>query len=82
MVSPIGLSVSTKLAPSAYRAQMMALYFFGPALGSSLSGVLANYYTPDTEVAYFLITGGIAVAVGFGMILMSRWTLARMGSVR
>lgn len=82
LVSPIGLSVSTKLAPSAYRAQMMALYFFGPALGSSLSGVLANYYTPDTEVAYFLITGGIAVAVGIGMILMSRWTLARMGSVR
>lgn len=82
LVSPIGLSVSTKLAPAAYRAQMMALYFFGPALGSSLSGVLANFYTPENEVPYFLITGGIAILVGLGMLAMSRWTLQRMGSVR
>ena len=82
LVSPIGLSVSTKLAPAAFRAQMMALYFFGPALGSALSGVLANYYSPANEVPYFLISGGIAIAIGLGMIAVSRWSLARMGAAR
>jgi proton-dependent oligopeptide transporter, POT family len=31
LLSPIGLSVTTKLAPEAFRAQMMALYFFRSA---------------------------------------------------
>jgi POT family proton-dependent oligopeptide transporter len=41
LLSPIGLSVTTKLAPEAFRAQMMALYFFSVGLGTSMSGVLA-----------------------------------------
>ncbi len=44
LLSPIGLSVTTKLAPEAFRAQMMALYFFSVGLGTSMSGVLAKYY--------------------------------------
>lgn len=82
LVSPIGLAVSTKLAPSAFRAQMMALYFFGPALGSSLSGLLANFYTPENEVTYFLVTGGSAILIGCGMLCVGRWTRARMGEAR
>ena len=44
LLSPIGLAVTTKLAPQAFRAQMMALYFFSVGLGTSMSGVLARYY--------------------------------------
>ena len=38
MLSPIGLSVTTQLAPNAFRAQMMALYFFSVGLGTAMSG--------------------------------------------
>ena len=34
MISPIGLAVTTQLAPQAFRAQMMALYFFSVGLGT------------------------------------------------
>jgi POT family proton-dependent oligopeptide transporter len=54
LLSPIGLSVTTKLAPEAFRAQMMALYFFSVGLGTSMSGVLARYYDPAHE----LLTSG------------------------
>jgi proton-dependent oligopeptide transporter, POT family len=64
MLSPIGLSVTTKLAPEAFRAQMMALYFFSVGLGTALSGVLARYYAPEHELAYFGILGLVAVAAG------------------
>ncbi|MEG8178251.1 MFS transporter [Nocardia terpenica] len=64
MLSPIGLSVTTKLAPETFRAQMMALYFFSVGLGTAMSGVLSGFYRTDREVPYFGITGLIAVAVG------------------
>ncbi|MCV7169715.1 MULTISPECIES: peptide MFS transporter [Mycolicibacterium] len=64
LLSPIGLSVTTKLAPEAFRAQMMALYFFSVGLGTSMSGVLAGYYDPAREFAYFGILGVVAIAVG------------------
>jgi POT family proton-dependent oligopeptide transporter len=64
MISPIGLAVTTQLAPQAFRAQMIALYFFSVGLGTSLSGVLANYYDPAREFAYFGILGVVAIAAG------------------
>ncbi|WP_445170858.1 peptide MFS transporter [Mycolicibacterium sp. Dal123E01] len=64
MLSPIGLSVTTQLAPNAFRAQMMALYFFSVGLGTAMSGVLSGYYSPDSELAYFGILGAVAIAVG------------------
>jgi len=71
MLSPIGLSVTTQLAPNAFRAQMMALYFFSVGLGTALSGVLAGYYDPRHEFEYFGIIGGVAVLVGLVV-----WVLA------
>ena len=64
MLSPIGLSVTTQLAPDAFRSQMMALYFFSVGLGTAMSGVLARYYDADHEFAYFGIIGAVAVVVG------------------
>lgn len=64
MLSPIGLSVTTQLAPNAFRAQMMALYFFSVGLGTAMSGVLARYYDSAHEAAYFGIIGAAAVLVG------------------
>jgi POT family proton-dependent oligopeptide transporter len=81
MISPIGLSVTTKLAPQAFRAQMMALYFFSVGLGTSMSGVLAGYYDPAREFAYFGILGVVAVAVGLVVFAMSRWISSLMEGV-
>jgi POT family proton-dependent oligopeptide transporter len=71
VLSPIGLSVTTQLAPNAFRSQMMALYFFSVGLGTALSGVLSRYYAPDHEFAYFGFIGGVAIAVGLVV-----WALA------
>ena len=64
LLSPIGLSVTTQLAPNAFRAQMMALYFFSVGLGTAMSGVLARYYDSAHEAVYFGIIGTAAVLVG------------------
>lgn len=64
MLSPIGLSLSTKLAPKAFHTQMVALFFLSIAMGTALSGSLAKYYDETNETPYFLILGLVAIAVG------------------
>ena len=76
LLSPIGLSVTTQLAPNAFRSQMMALYFFSVGLGTAMSGVLARYYDQAHEFAYFGILGAAAIVVGLAV-----WVLAPRISV-
>jgi len=81
MLSPIGLSVTTKLAPELYRAQMMALYFFSIGIGTSMSGVLGKFYSPDHEFAYFGINGVVVIAVGLVVVALSPWIRRKMEGV-
>ncbi|EME52485.1 peptide MFS transporter [Amycolatopsis decaplanina] len=67
LLSPVGLSLSTKLAPEAFRTQMVALNFLSIALGTSMAGSLAKYYDPADEARYFTFVGGAAVL--FGLLL-------------
>jgi POT family proton-dependent oligopeptide transporter len=81
LLSPIGLSVTTKLAPEVFRAQMMALYFFSVGLGTSMSGVLARYYDPAREFAYFGIIGAVAIFVGLVVFAIGPWISRLMEGV-
>ena len=81
LLSPIGLSVTTKLAPDAFRAQMMALYFFSVGLGTSMSGVLSKYYDASREVGYFGILGAVAVAAGVVVFFIAPWISRQMEGV-
>ncbi|QLY32602.1 peptide MFS transporter [Nocardia huaxiensis] len=81
LLSPIGLAVTTKLAPNAFRAQMMALYFFSVGIGTSMSGVLSKFYDPSHEAVYFGITGLITVGVGAAVWSISPWITRHMEGV-
>jgi POT family proton-dependent oligopeptide transporter len=81
MLSPIGLSVTTKLAPDAFRAQMMAPYFFSVGLGTSMSGVLARFYSADNEYAYFGINGAIVIVIGLILAALTPWLRRMMAGV-
>ncbi|WP_435154479.1 peptide MFS transporter [Amycolatopsis sacchari] len=82
LLSPVGLSLATKLAPEAFRTQMVALFFLSVSLGTALSGSLAQYYSADDETPYFGIIGGIAVVVGVLLALISPFVRRLMSGVR
>lgn len=82
LLSPVGLSVSTKLAPESYRTQMVALFFLSIALGTALSGTLAGFYSADDEVAYFGILGVIAIAIGGLLLALTPLVKRLMSGVR
>lgn len=86
LLSPIGLSVTTKLAPARFHTQMVALFFLSVALGTSIAGWLAGFYDPENdpqgEVPYFLSLGLIAIGVGAAMLVAVKPVLKLMRGVR
>ncbi|WP_396641038.1 peptide MFS transporter [Microbacterium sp.] len=82
LLSPIGLSVSTKLAPEMFHTQMVALFFLSVALGTAISGWLAQFFDVNDEGPYFAVLGTIAIVVGLGMVLAVRPVLKLMKGVR
>ncbi len=81
LLSPVGLSLSTKLAPERFKTQMVALFFLSVALGTAMSGKLAGYYDPDHETPFFLWIGLVAIVVGGLVLVLSRPVRALMSGV-
>ncbi|PRY33327.1 peptide MFS transporter [Pseudosporangium ferrugineum] len=82
LLSPVGLSLSTKLAPAAFHTQMVALFFLSVALGTAASGSLANYYSESHEAAYFGLLGLVAIVIGAALALAARPIGRLMSGVR
>ena len=81
-LSPVGLSLATKLAPAAFRSQMVALFFLSVSLGTALSGSLAKYYSPAHETGYFGILGAVAIVIGLLLALVTPFVRKLMAGVR
>ncbi|WP_159611050.1 peptide MFS transporter [Glutamicibacter sp. JC586] len=81
LLSPVGQAIATKLAPAAFGTQMIALFFLSVSLGTTLSGVLAGYYTPGNEIPYFIAMGGTAVVLGIAMMAATPGLKKLMGSI-
>jgi POT family proton-dependent oligopeptide transporter len=79
MFAPTGISMSTKLAPMAFRTQMIAVYYLSLGLGSSLAGVFGQYYSNVT--AYWAVLGGAAIAAGIVQLCLGGWVRQRMHGV-
>ncbi len=74
-LSPVGLSVTTKLAPRRYVGQMMGMWFLASALGNLIAGQIAGEFDadnlgafPDQFMQIVLIAGG----AGIIMLLLTK----------
>ncbi|WIY82215.1 peptide MFS transporter [Propionimicrobium sp. PCR01-08-3] len=81
-LSPVGQSLSTKLAPNAYHSQMVALYFLSVSLGSAMAGTLSSLYDTTNEIPYFLGVGGGSIVVGVVLFLARKPIVRLMRGVK
>ncbi|MER5390552.1 peptide MFS transporter [Saccharopolyspora sp. NPDC002686] len=81
-LSPVGLSATTKLAPRAFLAQMMSLWFLASAAAQGINAQLVQFYRAETEVGYFAGVGAAVMVAGVVMHLMTPWVQRRMAGVR
>lgn len=73
-LSPMGLSLVSKLAPPRITAVMMGGWFMATAIGNKLSGVLSGMFvTIENKAIYFLINGAAAAGVALILWLLLKW---------
>ncbi|ANZ58488.1 peptide ABC transporter permease [Fructilactobacillus lindneri] len=82
LISPIGLSVTTKLAPKAFGAQMVSMWFLADAAGQAVNSQIARFYTPGTETAYFGIIGLVAIVASIILLFFVKPVVKLMDGVK
>ncbi|MCU9612565.1 peptide MFS transporter [Caldibacillus lycopersici] len=70
-LSPVGLSATTKLAPAAFSAQTMSLWFLSNAAAQAINAQIVKFYKPETEMIYFGVIGGMAILLGIILFIIS-----------
>lgn len=70
-LSPVGLSATTKLAPAAFSAQTMSLWFLSNSAAQAVNAQIVKLYGPDTEIVYFGTIGVLSIGLGAILYLFS-----------
>lgn len=70
-LSPTGSSVSVKLAPTAFSAQMLSLWYLTNATAQGINGQLVKLIEPLGEQNYFGLIGAIAIVVALIVLIMT-----------
>jgi POT family proton-dependent oligopeptide transporter len=74
LVSPIGLSMVSKLAPARTTALMMGAWFLVNSIGGKLAGLMTTFWGSFLDKRdYFLILVIAAAIIGIIALVMSKW---------
>ncbi|MGK4581148.1 peptide MFS transporter [Kitasatospora sp. HPMI-4] len=82
-LSPVGLSVTTKLAPVKYASQMMGVWFLAVTAGDCVAAIF-QLVLGDSVVGstwYFAIQGAMALVAGVALALYRKNVVRLMGDV-
>lgn len=73
-LSPMGLSLVSKLSPPRLTALMMGGWFLSTSIGNKLSGVLASLWDGyDHKEYFFIVNCCIVLVAAVGILLMLKW---------
>lgn len=73
-LSPMGLSLVSKLSPKRVAALMMGGWFLSTAVGNKLSGVLSGLWVSFDHKAYFFLTNTLLTMVAvIGIFILLPW---------
>jgi POT family proton-dependent oligopeptide transporter len=82
LLSPVGLSVTTKLAPAAFKSQTVGLWFLATAAGQGIGAQVVALYGRVPDAVYFGGVGAAAVAAAVALYLLVPRLEALMRGVR
>ncbi len=67
-MSPIGLSLVSKVAPTRFTALMLGGWLLTTSLGGKISGILAGFWDHfDNKAVFFGISAFAAIVVGIAL---------------
>ncbi|MEV8534406.1 oligopeptide:H+ symporter [Streptomyces sp. NPDC051211] len=80
-LSPVGLSLTTKLAPQKYASQMMGVFFLAVTAGDSTIALLQLLGAPTDTQGWFASQGALAVLAGIAIYMYRKKVQPLMGGV-
>ncbi|MGW2846198.1 peptide MFS transporter [Streptomyces sp. NPDC001274] len=81
-LSPVGLSVTTKMAPAKYGSQMMGVWFLAVTAGDCTTSLLSLAGVNLDKTGIVAFEAGLAVVAAFAIWMYRRKVSALMGDVR
>ncbi|HSB34392.1 MAG TPA: oligopeptide:H+ symporter, partial [Nitrospirota bacterium] len=69
-LSPIGLSLVTKIAPARMASMMMGVWFLSSFFGNYLSGYLGTFWEKMPKEHFFLMMSGLSFAAGLAFLTL------------
>ncbi|GGO88159.1 peptide MFS transporter [Wenjunlia tyrosinilytica] len=81
-LSPVGLSLSTKLAPAQFASQIMGLWFLATATGNAINGWATKLNEPLGDAGYYTLWAVLAVLGGLAFMVAHKRIRALMGDVK
>ncbi|MGW7466174.1 peptide MFS transporter [Streptomyces xantholiticus] len=80
-LSPVGLSVTTKMAPQKYASQMMGVWFLAVTAGDCTTGLLSIAGVDLNGTGIIAMQATLAVAAGLAIYMYRKKVQALMGDV-
>jgi len=80
-LSPIGLSLVTKVSAPRIVSMMMGMWFLSSFFGNYLSGYLGTFYETMPKSDFFLMLSGVAAGTGVVMLVLNRPLKKALGDV-
>jgi proton-dependent oligopeptide transporter, POT family len=71
-LSPIGLSLVTKVAPMRLVSMLMGMWYFSNFFGNYLTGYLGTFYSKMSKEHFFAIIAVLAVAAGAAIFALQK----------
>ena len=71
-LSPVGLSVTAKLAPEAFKGQMLGLWFIATSVGDAVGGQTGRLVRVLSDPAYYLVLAAMAIVAGAALFMFTR----------
>ncbi|MEE1738889.1 oligopeptide:H+ symporter [Streptomyces sp. BE147] len=81
-LSPVGLSVTTKMAPAKYGSQMMGVWFLAVTAGDCTTSLLSLAGVDLNRTGMVGLEAALAVLAGFAIWMYRKKVTALMGDVR
>ena len=71
-LSPIGLSLVTKVAPARLASMLMGVWFLSSFFGNYLTGYLGTFYEKMSRDSFFLLLAALAIGSGLAMFALNK----------
>lgn len=78
-LSPVGLSLVTKLAPARMVSMLMGMWFLSSFAGNVLSGQIGALWEKMSKEGFFMLLSALSFGAGFGMLAVLKPLKKAMG---